>query len=75
MEGVRCRTGSRAWLDVWESMAPACRDAVTLIRFDHLLNTLDNYLRKHRFCQECKNKVIILDYETDFPLFAVIIFF
>lgn len=57
MEGIRCRPGGRSWRDVWEVMDTACRETVTLISSDHLLNTLDNYLRKHRFCQECKNKV------------------
>nr|XP_053647676.1 gametogenetin-binding protein 2-like isoform X3 [Cherax quadricarinatus] len=57
MEGVRCRPGGRSWRDVWEVMDETCRDTVTLVCSDHLLTTLDNYLRKHRFCQECKNKV------------------
>ncbi|ROT84288.1 hypothetical protein C7M84_022524 [Penaeus vannamei] len=57
MEGVRCRPGGCSWRDAWEVMDSTCRDAVTLVSADHLLTTLDNYLRKHRFCQECKNKV------------------
>lgn len=57
MEGVRCRPGGCSWRDAWEVMDATCRDAVTLVSADHLLTTLDNYLRKHRFCQECKNKV------------------
>ncbi|KAK7086590.1 Gametoproteintin-binding protein 2 [Halocaridina rubra] len=57
MEGIRCRPGGRTWRDVWEVMDTNCRESVALINSDHLLNTLDNYLRKHRFCQECKNKV------------------
>ncbi|XP_068239481.1 gametogenetin-binding protein 2-like isoform X4 [Palaemon carinicauda] len=57
MEGIRCRPGGRSWRDVWEVMDSSCRETVTLISSDHLLSTLDNYLRKHRFCQECKNKV------------------
>ncbi|KAK3871245.1 hypothetical protein Pcinc_001565 [Petrolisthes cinctipes] len=59
MEGVRCRGpgGGRAWREVWEVMGTPCREAVTLVSADSLLATLDNYLRKHRFCHECKNKV------------------
>lgn len=57
MEGVRCRPGGRSWREVWDVMDTSCRESVTLVCPDQLLATLDNYLRKHRFCQECKNKV------------------
>lgn len=57
MEGVRCRPGGRSWREVWDVMDTTCRESVTLVCPDQLLSTLDNYLRKHRFCQECKNKV------------------
>lgn len=57
MEGVRCRPGGRSWREVWDVMDTTCHETVTLVCPDQLLATLDNYLRKHRFCQECKNKV------------------
>eukprot|EP00794_Sanderia_malayensis_P014367 gene14367-15865_t len=46
------------WMDVWDLLSQECRDEVVLIDSDSLLETLENYLRKHRFCSECKSKVI-----------------
>ncbi|XP_063308146.1 gametogenetin-binding protein 2 isoform X1 [Pelobates fuscus] len=46
------------WMDVWEVMSQECRDEVVLIDSSCLLETLENYLRKHRFCTDCKNKVL-----------------
>uniref|UniRef100_A0A8C5P6M5 Gametogenetin-binding protein 2 n=1 Tax=Leptobrachium leishanense TaxID=445787 RepID=A0A8C5P6M5_9ANUR len=58
------------WMDVWEVMSQECRDEVVLIDSSSLLETLENYLRKHRFCTDCKNKVLkaynILIGELDF---------
>nr|XP_033778083.1 gametogenetin-binding protein 2 isoform X2 [Geotrypetes seraphini] len=46
------------WMDVWELMSQECRDEVVLIDSNCLLETLETYLRKHRFCTDCKNKVL-----------------
>ncbi|NWW11787.1 GGNB2 protein, partial [Oreocharis arfaki] len=46
------------WMDVWELMSQECRDEVVLIESSCLLETLETYLRKHRFCTDCKNKVL-----------------
>ncbi|XP_077151565.1 gametogenetin-binding protein 2 isoform X2 [Ranitomeya variabilis] len=46
------------WMDIWEIMSQECRDEVVLIDSSCLLETLENYLRKHRFCTDCKNKVL-----------------
>ncbi|XP_053310270.1 gametogenetin-binding protein 2 isoform X1 [Spea bombifrons] len=46
------------WMDIWEVMSQECRDEVVLIDSSCLLETLENYLRKHRFCTDCKNKVL-----------------
>ncbi|KAG8589006.1 hypothetical protein GDO81_006210 [Engystomops pustulosus] len=46
------------WMDIWEVMSQECRDEVVLIDTNCLLETLENYLRKHRFCTDCKNKVL-----------------
>lgn len=37
------------WMDVWELMSQECRDEVVLIDSSCLLETLETYLRKHRF--------------------------
>uniref|UniRef100_A0A8D0CV80 Gametogenetin-binding protein 2 n=1 Tax=Sander lucioperca TaxID=283035 RepID=A0A8D0CV80_SANLU len=47
-----------SWMDVWELMSQECRDEVVLIDNACLLETLETYLRKHRFCTDCKNKVL-----------------
>lgn len=47
-----------SWMDVWELMSQECRDEVVLIDSACLLETLETYLRKHRFCTDCKNKVL-----------------
>ncbi|CAB1316884.1 unnamed protein product [Coregonus sp. 'balchen'] len=55
----RCPAPSRgSWMDVWELMSQECRDEVVLIDSACLLETLETYLRKHRFCTDCKNKVL-----------------
>ncbi|KAM4797102.1 gametogenetin-binding protein 2 isoform 2-T2 [Rhinophrynus dorsalis] len=46
------------WIDVWENMSPECREEVVLISSCCLLETLEKYLRKHKFCTDCKNKVL-----------------
>uniref|UniRef100_A0A8C8HX86 Gametogenetin-binding protein 2 n=1 Tax=Oncorhynchus tshawytscha TaxID=74940 RepID=A0A8C8HX86_ONCTS len=45
-----------SWMEVWERMSQECRDEVVLIDGACLLETLETYLRKHRFCTDCKNK-------------------
>ncbi|XP_041347391.1 gametogenetin-binding protein 2-like [Gigantopelta aegis] len=45
------------WSDVWELLSQDCRKEVVLIDAESLLDTLNTYLRKHRFCGECKSKV------------------
>lgn len=39
-------------------MRASARDHVTLVHFNTLHDTLHNYLRKHRFCADCKTKVL-----------------
>ncbi|XP_033747356.1 gametogenetin-binding protein 2-like [Pecten maximus] len=48
-------TGS--WIEIWDLLAQECREEVVLIDADSLSDTLEAYLRKHRFCSECKSKV------------------
>ncbi|CAH0381297.1 unnamed protein product [Bemisia tabaci] len=47
-----------SWRDVWDCMRPECREEVALIDSYTLLDTLNNYLNKHRFCSECRTKVM-----------------
>ncbi|XP_013401216.1 gametogenetin-binding protein 2 [Lingula anatina] len=47
-----------AWMDTWDLLSQECREEVVLIDTESLMDTLDVYLRKHRFCSECKSKVL-----------------
>ncbi|CAG9114590.1 hypothetical protein JYU34_007728 [Plutella xylostella] len=50
--------GRAAWRAAWDAMRAPARDHVTLVHFNTLHDTLHNYLRKHRFCADCKTKVL-----------------
>ncbi|RMX58979.1 hypothetical protein pdam_00021831 [Pocillopora damicornis] len=50
---------SGSWIDVWDLLSQECRDEVTLIDSDALLDTLEKLPQKtYRFCSECKLKVL-----------------
>lgn len=49
LEIQRTRPPSNAWKEVWECMDQPCRDELALIETDVLDETLDTYLRKHRY--------------------------
>lgn len=47
------------WLDVWNLMSEECRSEVLIIDSSKLEDTLSSYLTKHRFCTECRSKVML----------------
>ncbi|CAG7822902.1 unnamed protein product [Allacma fusca] len=57
LESQRVRTVS-SWVDVWDYMDEKCQEHVVLVDTKTLYETLDRYLRKHRFCSECRTKVL-----------------
>lgn len=57
LDSFRTKPFSEIWLDVWNSMKETCRNEVTIVEAQELQNTLDGYLKKHKFCQECRTKV------------------
>ncbi|XP_011140169.1 gametogenetin-binding protein 2 isoform X2 [Harpegnathos saltator] len=59
LEIQRMRPPPNAWKEVWECMEKPCQEELALIETDILDETLDIYLRKHRFCAECRNKVLL----------------
>ncbi|XP_076303596.1 gametogenetin-binding protein 2-like [Lasioglossum baleicum] len=59
LEIQRMRPLPSAWREVWDCMELPCRQELALIETDTLDATLDTYLRKHRFCGECRTKVIL----------------
>ncbi|XP_058794088.1 gametogenetin-binding protein 2-like [Phymastichus coffea] len=69
LEVQRMRPPPNAWREVWNCMEHDCLKEITFIDSDTLDATLDTYLRKHKFCSECRTKVLLasslLTNETD----------
>ncbi|XP_043484649.1 gametogenetin-binding protein 2-like [Leptopilina heterotoma] len=59
LEVQRMRPPPNACREVWECMKQPCRQEITLIESERLDATLETYLRKHRFCSECRTKVLL----------------
>ncbi|XP_057321516.1 gametogenetin-binding protein 2-like [Microplitis mediator] len=59
MDIQRMRPPINAWREAWDAMKSSCRQEVTLVETDTLESTLETYLRKHRFCGECRTKVLL----------------
>ncbi|XP_052245499.1 gametogenetin-binding protein 2-like isoform X2 [Dreissena polymorpha] len=57
LENHKSKT-TASWIDIWDLLSKECREEVLLVDADCLLETLETYLRKHRFCSECKAKVL-----------------
>ncbi|KAK9876922.1 hypothetical protein WA026_015957 [Henosepilachna vigintioctopunctata] len=58
LDSQRSRPLTPVWRDVWECMKPDCKKEVCIIEAPTLHATLETYLRKHRFCGECRTKVL-----------------
>ncbi|XP_022901319.1 gametogenetin-binding protein 2-like [Onthophagus taurus] len=58
LDTQRSRPITPAWRDVWECMRLDCKKKVCTIEEASLHTTLETYLRKHRFCSECRTKVL-----------------
>lgn len=56
-DSFRSRPFSDVWRDVWNCMKQKCRDEISHINAEELHVTLEGYLKKHKFCQECRTKV------------------
>ncbi|XP_059615137.1 gametogenetin-binding protein 2-like [Phlebotomus argentipes] len=57
LDTFRSRPFSELWQDVWSCMKKRCREEVVIIDSQELQDTLDGYLKKHKFCQDCRTKV------------------
>lgn len=49
LEIQRMRPPPNAWREVWDCMELPCQQELTLIETDTLDDTLETYLRKHRY--------------------------
>ncbi|EAT35761.1 AAEL012102-PA [Aedes aegypti] len=57
LDTFRSRPFSETWRDVWNCMKQQCKDELAVIESSELHTMLDGYLKKHKFCQECRTKV------------------
>lgn len=57
LDSFRSRPFSEVWRDVWNSMKQQCKDEIAVVEAQELHTTLDSYLKKHKFCQDCRTKV------------------
>lgn len=57
LDSFRSKPFSEYWIEVWKLMKMPCREEITVIETTTLRATLENYLLKHKFCQECRTKV------------------
>ena len=57
LDSHRART-INAWVDVWDFMDKICQEEIAVVNRYFFEETLDGYLRKHRFCTDCKATVI-----------------
>jgi hypothetical protein len=57
LESFRTRPFSETWFETWECMKQNCKEKITVVEAQELHATLDEYLKKHKFCQECRTKV------------------
>lgn len=57
LDSFRSRPFSDMWREVWGCMRQECREEMTQISTVDLHRTLEAYLKKHKFCGECRTKV------------------
>lgn len=57
LDSFRSKPFSETWREVWSSMKQKCREELAVIEAKELQEILENYLRKHKFCQDCRTKV------------------
>lgn len=57
LESFRTRPFSETWYETWDCMKQNCKEKIAVVEAHELHATLDEYLKKHKFCQECRTKV------------------
>ncbi|XP_037947719.1 gametogenetin-binding protein 2-like [Teleopsis dalmanni] len=58
LDTFRTKPFSETWREVWASMMKNhCRDELAIIDTVELHDVLENYLKKHKFCQGCRTKI------------------
>ena len=44
-------------MDIWDGMSRECHEEIVTLDCQDVVETMNNYLKKHRFCNECRSKV------------------
>lgn len=57
LDAFRAKPFSETWREVWSSMKHTCRNELAVIETKELQEVLENYLKKHKFCQGCRTKI------------------
>lgn len=57
LDSFRTKPFSETWIDTWDCMKQNCKDKIVIFEAKELHATLETYLKKHKFCQECRTKV------------------
>lgn len=57
LDAFRSKPFSETWREVWSSMKHNCRDELAVIETKELHEVLENYLKKHKFCNGCRTKI------------------
>lgn len=57
LDAFRSKPFSETWREVWSSMKQGCREELSVIKDTELHEVLENYLKKHKFCQGCRAKI------------------
>lgn len=57
LDSFRSRSFAEVWPDIWDCMNDDCRAKIAVVEAEELHATLDSYLKKHKFCSDCRTKV------------------
>lgn len=57
LDSFRTRPFSETWFEIWDCMKQNCKEKIAVVEAHELHATLDEYLKKHKFCNECRLKV------------------
>lgn len=73
LDSFRTKPFSETWIDTWDCLNDPCKEKIAVVEATELHATLDGYLKKHKFCQECRTKVSDFSSEKVFRKFQEIV--
>ena len=75
-KGTKRSVSMFSWIETWYGMVDECREEMVLLPFASIRATLDTYLRRHKFCTDCKgavNKAYKLLIDTGEVIYIVLV--